>query len=82
MSKTAFSKGYKMKAGNVKLGWNEQMNAKEFIVKVSGLVRDPVNMMREMEGDLYMSDFQKLSKAADFLHLASEEIKASSKLKE
>jgi|TARA_R100000306_G_C4332556_1_gene121008 hypothetical protein len=82
MPRTAFSKGDKMKAGNVKLGWNEQMNAKEFIVKVSGLVRDPVNMMREMEGDLYMSDFQKLSKAADFLHLASEEIKASSKLKE
>jgi len=82
MPKTAFSKGDKMKAGNVKLGWHEQMNALEFIVKVSELVRNPVNMMHEMEGDLYMSDYQKLSKAADFLHLASEEIKARSKLKE
>ena len=66
----------KMKAGNVKLGWYEQMNALDFIVKVSKLVRDPVNTLHEMDGDMLMSDFQKLSKAADLLHLASEEIKA------
>ena len=79
----AKGKTFSVKAGYVKLGWNEgQIKAEDFIVKISELVRDPVNMMHELEGDLYMSDYQKLSKAADFLHLDSEEIKARSKLKE
>jgi len=67
----------KMKAGYVKLGWNEeQMKAEDFIVKISELVDGPVNMMRECEGDLYCSDQRKLSKAASLLYLAAEEIKA------
>ena len=67
----------KMKAGYVKLGWHEeQMKAEDFIVKISELVDGPVNMMRECEGDLYCSDQRKLSKAASFLYLAAEEIKA------
>ena len=67
----------KMKAGYVKLGWNEeQMKAEDFIVKISELVDGPVNMMRECEGDLYCSDQRKSSQAASFLYLAAEEIKA------
>ena len=67
----------KMKAGYVKLGWNEeQMKAEDFIVKISELIRGPVDMMRECEGDLYCSDQRKLSKAADLLHIAAVEIKA------
>jgi hypothetical protein len=69
-------KVFSVKAGYVKLGWNEeQMKAEDFIVKISKLVRGPINMMHELEGDLYLSDYRKLSKAADLLHLASEEIK-------
>ena len=73
----AKGKTFSVKAGYVKLGWNEgQIKAEDFIVKISELVRDPVNMMHEMEGDIYFSAFRKLSQAADLLHLASEEIKA------
>ena len=69
-------KTFSIKAGYVKLGWNEkQIKAEDFIVKISELVRGPVNMMHELEGDLYVSDYRSLSKAADLLHLASEEIK-------
>jgi len=65
-----------IKDGYVKYGWSgERMKAEDFIVKISKLVRDPINTMHELDGDMYMSDFQKLSKAADLLHLASEEIK-------
>ena len=68
----------KIQAGHVKLGFiiGDQMKAEDFIVKISELIRGPVDMMRECEGDLYCSDQRKLSKAADLLHLASEEIKA------
>ena len=68
----------KMQAGHVKLGYNEgvQMQAEDFIVKISELIRGPVDMMRECEGDLYCSDQRKLSKAADLLHIAAVEIKA------
>ena len=68
----------KMQAGHVKLGYNEgvQMKAEDFIVKIYELIRGPVDMMRECEGDLYCSDQRKLSKAADLLHIAAVEIKA------
>ena len=73
----AKGKTFSVKAGYVKLGWNEeQMKAEDFIVKISELVDGPVNMMRECEGDLYCSDQRKLSKAASLLYLAAEEIKA------
>ena len=68
----------KMQAGHVKLGYNEgvQMKAEDFIVKISELIRGPVDMMRECEGDLYCSDQRKLSEAAELLHIAAVEIKA------
>jgi hypothetical protein len=65
----------KIKKGNVRAGWHDQMKAEDFIVMIAPLVRQPVNTMHECEGDMWMSDFSKLSQAADKLHLAAEEIK-------
>lgn len=66
----------KIKKGNVKSYWHEQMSAEDFIVLVAPLVRDPVNTLIECEGDMWLSDMRKLLEAADRLHLAAEEIKS------
>jgi len=64
-----------IKKGNVKSYWSEQMPIEDFIVLIAPLVREPINAMHEYEGDMWMSDFKKLSEAADRLHLAAEDIK-------
>jgi hypothetical protein len=69
------AKKQKIKSGYVKFGWNGQINSIDFIVKISKLICQPVNTMRELDGDFYMSDYHKLAKAADLLHIATEEIK-------
>ena len=69
----------KIKRGHVKSHWHEQMPIEDFIVLLAPLVRHPVNVMHECEGDMWMSDYRKLSEAADRLHLAAEDIKARRK---
>jgi len=69
----------KIKRGYVKSYWYEQMPIEDFIVLIAPLVRQPVNTMHEMDGDMWVSDLKKLSEAADRLHLAAEDIKARRK---
>jgi len=64
-----------IKKGNVKSYWSEQMPVEDFIVLIAPLVREAVNTMLDADGDMWMSDFRKLSEAADRLHLAAEDIK-------
>jgi hypothetical protein len=65
----------KIKPGNVMYGWEGQKNALEFIVKIDKVLRQPTNNMLEMEGDMYVSDMQRISKAANLVHLAAQEIR-------
>jgi len=65
----------KIKKGNVKSNWHEQMPYEDFIMLVSPLVRQPINTMHECEGDMWISDYKNLSEASDMLHIASEDIK-------
>ena len=66
----------KIKKGYVKSSWHEQMPIEEFITLIAPMVREPVNTMHECDGDMWMSEYSKLSEAADRLHLAAEDIKA------
>ena len=42
---------------------NEDVTILELFKELDKLVCDPVRSMQEMDGDMYMSDYQKLSQA-------------------
>ena len=42
---------------------NEDVTMLEMFKELDKLVCDPVRNMQEMDGDMYMSDYQKLSQA-------------------
>jgi len=42
---------------------NEDVTMLELFKELDKLVCDPVRNMQEMDGDMYMSDYQKLSQA-------------------
>jgi hypothetical protein len=70
------AKNDKIKSGNVQYSWHDQKPALDFIVKIDKLLRHSVNNMLEMEGDMFVSDMQNISKAASLVHLAAEEIRS------
>ena len=51
-----------MKQQKIKWG-NEDVTMLELFKELDKLVCDPVRSMQEMDGDMYMSDYQKLSQA-------------------
>lgn len=51
-----------MKQQKIKWG-NEDVTMFELFKELDKLVCDPVRNMQEMDGDMYMSDYQKLSQA-------------------
>jgi len=51
-----------MKQQKIKWG-NEDVTMLELFKELDKLVCDPVRNMQEMDGDMYMSDYQKLSQA-------------------
>jgi len=51
-----------MKQQKIKWG-NEDVTILEMFKELDKLVCDPVRNMQEMDGDMYMSDYQKLSQA-------------------
>ena len=51
-----------MKQQKIKWG-NEDVTMLEMFKELDKLVCDPVRNMQEMDGDMYMSDYQKLSQA-------------------
>ena len=48
--------------------YDERVTLEEFIKRIAPMIRGPVNNLWEMEGDMFMSDFSKLSEAANRLH--------------
>ena len=58
---------------------DERVTLEEFIKRITPMVERPVSNMWEMEGDLFMSDFRKLSDAATRLHFLIEELSKDSK---
>lgn len=61
--------------------WNPQkqdydfISLAEFILSLKGLVLEPMQNAWEMDGDMFLSDYQKLSQAAHNIRSACEEIK-------
>jgi hypothetical protein len=51
-----------MKQQKIKWG-NEDVTMLELFKELDKLVCDPVRNMQDMDGDMYMSDYQKLSQA-------------------
>ena len=54
----------KIKQPQTLVKWgNKDVTILELFEKLDELVCDPVRSMQEMDGDMYMSDYQKLSQA-------------------
>jgi len=54
----------KIKQPQTLVKWgNEDVTMLEMFKELDKLVCDPVRNMQEMDGDMYMSDYQKLSQA-------------------
>tara|TARA_R100001530_G_C4268327_1_gene142409 strand:- start:218 stop:430 length:213 start_codon:yes stop_codon:yes gene_type:complete len=54
----------KIKKPQTIIKWgNEDVTMLEFFKELKKLICDPVRNMHEMEGDMYMSDYHKLSEA-------------------
>ena len=54
----------KIKKPQTLVKWgNEDVTMLELFKELDKLVCDPVRNMQEMDGDMYMSDYQKLSQA-------------------
>jgi len=54
----------KIKQPQTLVKWgHEDVTILELFEKLDELVCDPVRSMHEMDGDMYMSDYQKLSQA-------------------
>ena len=54
----------KIKQPQTLVKWgNKDVTILELFEKLDELVCDPVRNMQEMDGDMYMSDYQKLSQA-------------------
>ena len=54
----------KIKKPQTLVKWgNEDVTMLEMFKELDKLVCDPVRNMQEMDGDMYMSDYQKLSQA-------------------
>tara|TARA_Y100001951_G_scaffold66970_1_gene53969 strand:- start:96 stop:296 length:201 start_codon:yes stop_codon:yes gene_type:complete len=43
--------------------YNEKITIEEYVKRIHELTEEPINNLREMEGDMYLSDFRNLSNA-------------------
>ena len=59
--------------------YNEEITADEFIRRLIPLVCEPVHTMWELEGDMFMSDFRKLSEASDKLSQVKRNLESNGK---
>tara|TARA_R110002072_G_scaffold205590_1_gene363469 strand:- start:85 stop:318 length:234 start_codon:yes stop_codon:yes gene_type:complete len=51
----------------IKWSYDEEITAEEFIRRIQPIVCDPVSVMMECDGDMWLSDYSKLVSA--FWHL-------------
>ena len=58
---------------------NEDVTILELFKELDKLVCDPVRSMQEMDGDMYMSDYQKLSQAHWRIANTLQELKGDNK---
>jgi hypothetical protein len=56
---------------------DEEITAEEFIKRLVPLVDGPVQMLWECDGDMFMSDYHKLTVAAAHLRIFKEQIDES-----
>jgi hypothetical protein len=47
--------------------YSEQVTLEDFIKKLTPLVKDPVQSLMELEGDMYLSDYRDLQEASNRL---------------
>lgn len=55
--------------------YNENITAEEFILRLAPLVCEAISNFREMDGDMYISDYRNLCEAADRLSNAVAELR-------
>lgn len=58
----------------VKWNHNEDVTPEEFIRRLAPLIKGPIAVMWDCEGDMFMSDFHKLNQAARALDYALESL--------
>ena len=56
-------------------GYDESLTAEDFIKRLAPLIDGPVRTMYECDGDMWLSDYSKLTEASARLSRVLEEIK-------
>ena len=58
------------------LSWSydEEVSMEEFIRRIAKLVCEPVRMLQELDGDMYLSDYRSLNSAFWRLHNAVQRL--------
>ena len=51
----------------IRWGWNENVTAEEFILRLAPLVCDAMQTAQECDGDIWLSQYRKLNLAASRL---------------
>ena len=70
----------KIKKPQTVVKWgNEDVTMLEMFKELDKLVCDPVRNMQDMDGDMYMSDYQKLSQAFWRISNTLQELKGDNK---
>ena len=59
----------------IKWNFQEMITPIEFIKRVEPLITNPVGTMWECDGDMWLSDYSKLSEAAHHLQIAVADLK-------
>ena len=62
-------------------GWlngNEYLTPAEFLVRINDLISQPLDNIAEMDGDMYMSDYRKLTDAKWHLYHAMKDLEQKS----
>ena len=55
-------------------GDSVQYTVEEYISKIHELISSPIRQMRECDGDLFMSEYQKLIEASDKLEHLNDQL--------
>ena len=50
-------------ANKYRIKYNEWGTAEEYLNKLLGYLEDPLESMQQMDGDMYLSEYQKLVRA-------------------
>jgi hypothetical protein len=54
------TKKKKVEPNTLRWDWETQVSPEEFLNRITPMIQEPLRNMNEMEGDMYMSDYQKL----------------------